>query len=134
MGLWRAVPGWEGLYEVSDTGHVRSLDRVVPGRHGPTRYQGRVLATYGAKYPVVCLAETGAGRKQYRYVHDLVLGAFVGPKPCGLEACHNNGNRKDNSLANLRYDTRSANARDTQRHRILRGEKHPGWKHGRYAA
>jgi hypothetical protein len=49
-------------------------------------------------------------------VHRLVLEAFVGPCPAGMEACHNNGVRTDNRLENLRWDTRSANCRDRIRH------------------
>lgn len=40
------------------------------------------------------------------------MEAFVGPKPLGLEVCHNNSNPHDNSLKNLRYDTRSGNFSD----------------------
>jgi hypothetical protein len=55
---------------------------------------------------------TGAGRIERCYVHDLVLLAFVGPKPEGLEVCHGNDVKADNRLQNLRYDTRSANAQE----------------------
>lgn len=127
---WTAVPGWEGLYEVSDRGRVRSLDRVVPGRHGPTRYKGRILTPAGKKYPIVTLAETGAGRRVCRTIHSLVMEGFVGPCPEGLEVCHNDGDGWNNRLDNLRYDTRSENAKDTYRHgrRKLRGEKSPAAK------
>lgn len=54
------------------------------------------------------------GRK-YR-VHRLVLEAFVGPCPPGMECCHNNGNPADNRLENLRWDTRSANCLDAVQH------------------
>ena len=110
---WRPIPCWEGLYECSDRGRVRSVDRVVKGRSGPTRYRGRMLKfglTTG--YCTVQLAETGAGRREHRYVHDLVLLTFVGPKPPGMEVCHGFYGPFCNELENLRYDTRSANARD----------------------
>jgi hypothetical protein len=66
----------------------------------------------GKGYPQVSLALTGVGRREYRYVHDLVLLAFVGAKPAGLEVCHGDGVKTNNRLSNLRYDTRSANALD----------------------
>src|SRR5439155_828868 len=50
------------------------------------------------------------------HVHRLVLEAFVGPPPEGAVACHENGNGYDNRVANLRWDTRKANAADTVRH------------------
>ena len=64
--------------------------------------------------PRVCLSE--AGRIYHRRICRLVLEAFVGPCPEGMEACHNNGDPADNRLENLRWDTRSANALDAVRH------------------
>lgn len=58
------------------------------------------------------------------YVHTAVLLAFVGERPEGLEACHNNGIPSDNRLENLRWDTRSSNRRDT----ILHGKDHNKFK------
>jgi HNH endonuclease len=50
-----------------------------------------------------------------RYVHDLVLEAFAGPRPAGLEACHGDGGRLDNSRGNLRYGSRVENMADAIR-------------------
>jgi len=118
---WRPVPEWDGLYEVSNLGRVRSLDRCVPyGRYGNTKYRGRVLRPgWSTGYAHVNLVETGQGVRECYYVHDLVLAAFVGPKPEGVEVCYGPAGASDNSLTNLRYDTRSANALD--RHRWGRG-------------
>ena len=59
------------------------------------------------------------GKKMIRRsVHILVLTAFRGPKPQGTEACHNNGNPYDNRIDNLRWDTRSSNAKDRSRHLV----------------
>lgn len=107
---WLPVPGMEGAYEVSDMGRVRSLDRlVVNGPRGATRpLRGRVLRIHLAKgYPSVSL---GASRKAC--VHTLVLLAFVGPRPDGMECCHWNGDPTDNRLQNLRWDTSSNNKKD----------------------
>ena len=56
------------------------------------------------------------GKKRYRYVHRLVLQTFVGPCPPGQEACHNDGDRGNNCLENLRWDLRCNNARDREKH------------------
>lgn len=56
------------------------------------------------------------GGYQQRKVHHLVLEAFVGPRPEGMQGCHNNGDSKDNCAANLRWDTPKANAMDTLLH------------------
>ena len=66
------------------------------------------------KYRVVTLYSDGV--KLRRYVHQLVLLSFVGPRPePHYECCHYNGIREDNSLKNLRWDTPKANAADKKR-------------------
>lgn len=116
---WRPVPGWEGLYEVSDQGRVRSMARKVwqTGRWG-TRFQrrvtGRILKPGIVRgYERVVLQDDGSTENVA--VHRLVLLAFVGPCPEGMEACHANDDRRDNRLANLRWDTKSANCLDRTR-------------------
>lgn len=117
---WRDVPGYEGAYEVSDLGRVRSLDRFIAFDH-PTRpglwRRGRMRRTPVGNhgYPTVSLTCT-RHRQRARLVHRLVLEAFVGPCPPGMEACHNNGDRTDSRLVNLRWDTSTENNRDTVRH------------------
>jgi len=69
--------------------------------------------TYG--YPVVNLA-TGDGRYRMRRVNRLVLEAFVGPCPTGKECCHDDGNRGNNALGNLRWGTKLDNSADRKRH------------------
>ncbi|RUU22663.1 HNH endonuclease [Mesorhizobium sp. M7A.F.Ca.AU.002.06.1.1] len=60
------------------------------------------------------------------YVHLLVLEAFVGPRPDGLEGCHNDGNPDNNRLDNLRWDTPESNQAD----RIAHGTDIRGIKNG----
>jgi hypothetical protein len=58
-------------------------------------------------------------KRKPMYVHRLVLEAFVGPCPEGMEACHNNGDRGDNRVENLRWDTRKGNFADKVDHGTL---------------
>lgn len=116
---WLPVLGWESYYEVSDQGRVRSLDRLAclgrGGRIGVRR--GRLLAPATDKrsgYRVVSLWASPVRRSAR--VHTLVLEAFVGPRPAGLEALHGNGNPSDNRLANLSWNTSTANAADVRAH------------------
>lgn len=113
---WLPVVGYEGLYEVSDLGRVRSLDRVV--RYGNVRYPkaGRILtpAVTAPGRRMVGLARDGKVANRRIYV--LVLEAFVGPRPQGADACHDDGDPSNDRLNNLRWDTASANRRDTIRH------------------
>lgn len=117
---WLPVVGFEGFYEVSDHGRVRSLDRIVYFRDGRKRRSpGRILKPWHSDrggYPVVGLKSPNRNRKAH--VHILVLEAFVGPRPDGLACCHNDGNGLNNSLINLRWDTYSANNHDLVKHGI----------------
>lgn len=64
-----------------------------------------------------------------RYVHHLILEAFVGPCPPGLECCHGDGDGTNNALGNLRWDTHQENAQDRVRHGTSdKGERNPGAK------
>ena len=104
MEVWKPVIGFDG-YEVSDLGRVRSFKcRTTPGRILSPGWKGT------ARYKAVCLF--GEDFKRYEKVHHLVLCAFIGPCPEGMEGCHNNGIHTDNKLSNLRWDTHTANMRD----------------------
>lgn len=114
---WLSVIGWEGYYEVSDLGRVRSVERIVPRSSGhPQRIRERILkALPGAHgYPRVNLCVDG--RYVQRTVHSLVLEAFVGPCPPGMESLHRNGVRTDCRLSNLRWGTSAENKADTRAH------------------
>jgi hypothetical protein len=114
---WRPVIGYAGFYEVSDQGHVRSLDRVTAS--GPRR--GKLLKPQilnnSAKHLQVSLSRYGNAR--HRLIHQLVLEAFVGPRPPGLECRHLNDDSTDNRLSNLVWGTRSENLHD-----MVRNGKH----------
>lgn len=127
---WRDVPGFEGRYQVSSIGRIKSLARQEPavshGKPGVRRISERILSL--KKMPNralrVCL---GAGREFY--VHRLVAAAFIGPAPDGAQVCHYDGNPANNCLPNLRYDTQSGNERDKKRHGTdAAGERNPGAK------
>lgn len=114
---WLPVAGWEGLYEVSDAGRVRSLPRVTTSYGGRTwNRQAKILhpTPNGTGHLAVTLKVGDA--KQFSLVHRLVLTAFGGPAPEGTECCHGNGDPADNRLSNLRWDTRLANVADRRRH------------------
>jgi hypothetical protein len=92
--IWKPIPDYEGLYEVSDQGRVRSRTRTLrPGRVGG--YAHLVLSK--------------RGKRRGFLVHRLVLLAHVGRCPDGHESSHLNGDRCDNRLANLAWETASAN-------------------------
>src|SRR5947207_9146057 len=84
---WLPIVGYEGFYEVSDLGWVRSLDRLVGGPQGPASriFPGRILKQYTQKpprdYPSVNLSRESV--PTVCPVHRLVLEAFAGPCPDG---------------------------------------------------
>lgn len=113
--VWLPIPGYAG-YEVSSFGSVRSF-RSYNGR-GPFVESARQILSKpakGKKYLRVGLA-TECGKTVSINVHILVLLAFVGPRPKGYDACHNDGYAQNNNVRNLRWDTKQSNADDKIKH------------------
>lgn len=114
---WLPVPEYETLYDVSDQGRIRSMDRSVKcGARGTRVIPGRILKQQVDRhgYPYVRLVKAG---KATRFgVHQLVLLAFVGPRPYGMVSRHRNGVSTDPRLINLQYGTQSENNRDAVLH------------------
>ncbi len=124
---WRPLPGFEGLYEASDQGRIRSLSRHLlladAFRMRWRRVEGTVLRPGRRRsgHLVVNLA----GRGQH-YVHRLVALAFHGPPPFeGAEVRHLNGDPSDNRAGNLSYGSRSRNTQDRKWHRLQPGRLSP---------
>lgn len=107
---WRAVPNYEGLYEVSDQGRVRSLERSVLTSHGVVRrYRGRLLRpTTLTGYHLVGLSKEG--QQEHIFVHRLVAFAFCDkPLHYQIQINHKNGIKSDNRPINLEWASRSEN-------------------------
>lgn len=104
---WLPVVGYEGLYEASDLGRVRSLHRAgVPYVLKP--------GISGGRYPTVSLWHLGKGRTYC--VHALVARAFIGPPPAGHEVRHMDGAFNNSRLDNLVYGTQGENNEDRKWH------------------
>lgn len=103
---------YEGLYEVSDVGEVRSIDRRILGNDGVIYpYKGQLIKAApnkNVRYMQVSLWKDNKGT--WKYVHRLVAQAFI-PNPLNLaEVNHLNGNRQDNRVSNLEWVSRIGNA------------------------
>lgn len=112
MEIWKDIPGYEGKYQASSLGRIRSLDRQIgtPGTVGCKFMKGRVLRPGPTKsgHLYVVLGHGAAGTP----VHQLIALTFIGPRPEGTEVCHNDGDPTNNQADNLRYDTRTNNILD----------------------
>lgn len=113
---WRPVVGYEGHYEVSDQGRVRSLRRDVPSRWGGTRkWGGKTLRGTVTNGGYVAVALSLNRKVKVRSVHRMVAEAFIGPIPDGMYVLHYNDVGTDNRLENLRIGTVSENGHDAVR-------------------
>lgn len=114
---WAAVAGYDGLYEVSNIGGVRSLDRIVALKSGnPSFRKGRRLKpslSSTGRYRVT-LRRNGS-QKQVN-VHRLVAIAFCPGRRPGYVVCHINGDPQDNRAENLYWGSMRENAQDMLRH------------------
>lgn len=118
---WLDIPGYGGHYQASTLGRIKSKARIVTKRN----FRGQIVRQkYGQKvlnptinnYGYLTVHISVDGKKMNRPVHHLVLFAFVGPRPNGMEACHNNGKSFDNRPENLRWDTHANNNADRKTH------------------
>ena len=96
--MWKTISGYPD-YQVSDAGEIKSFKQsklIIM----------KLLIMGGYRYVTLCRK----GDCKKRYVHRLVLDAFIGPCPKGLEANHLDGDKLNNYASNLEYVTRSENA------------------------
>lgn len=119
--FWKDVAGYDGLYQVSRNGDVRSF---IKWNGTDERMLKRYKSVRG--YLVVNLYKRRV-RKQ-TYIHQLVLKTFVGPRPDGMESRHLNDDRLDNRLENLCWGTQSENMLDRTRNGIANSGDHKGVK------
>lgn len=111
---WRDIPGYEGFYQVSDAGDVRSLDREISNGRGVYVQPGQPIAQHTAAKGYRAVGLNRDGRYRRKLVHRLVMSAFVGED--ARQVRHRNGNPADNRLPNLRYGTNSENQQDSVDH------------------
>lgn len=113
---WRPIEGYEG-YEVSNYGRVRSVDRTIQRKDGRTqRCKGRMLKPREHEKGYLTVNPCNEDGNKNRYVHRLVLEAFVGKCPDGMETLHIDGDPTNNRVDNLRWGSSSDNPLDIIRH------------------
>lgn len=115
MEEWKPIPGYEGLYEVSNRGQVRSLDQVLNRKHGTVKWPGRVLKPQrGSKgHYGVNLCRQGSSKTHY--IHKLVAQAYI-PNTEGFPLVrHLDDVKENNRVENLAWGTHKDNALDAIR-------------------
>lgn len=118
---WKDVVGYEGLYQVSSLGRVKSF-------HSWRGKKERIINPFPNRdgYRKVDL-RTSDGKRKTKSVHTLVLEAFAGEQPPEMQCNHKDGIKSNNRLENLEYCTRCENVLHTYRNlgRVpMRGERH----------
>jgi len=101
--IWKDVVGFEGRYQVSSFGRLK----------GPRGITNGSLGSRG--YSQVCLREVGARYGVSKNLHVVVAESFFGPRPDGMHVCHADGDKQNNNIKNLRYDTAKGNWEDFRR-------------------
>jgi len=142
--VWKGVDGFE-FYEVSNHGRIKSKMRKITrknprwenGKSQIVTLGGKIINGWVAKPRSTCLyyrrsvALRKDGNTYIKKVHQLVLMAFIGDCPKGMECCHIDGNPLNNYYKNLRWGTHKSNVKDSITHGtktnppVHIGETHP---------
>lgn len=116
--VWKDIPGYEGMYQVSNMGRVKSLPRVVPHGSSKTTIRERILRPGINRRGYRSVVLRREGKSITREVHVLVASAFLGKRTEKDEQIrHLNGIPTDNRAGNLAYGTRSQNQIDVYDYR-----------------
>ena len=114
--LWKPITGYEGKYEVSNLGRIKSLSRIIKQKNGRQRkIKERILvpARMGNYHGVVLCNDNGMKK---HYIHRLVCTAFLG-NPIGdrITVNHIDGDKYNNKLSNLEWSSYSENLKHAYR-------------------
>jgi len=124
--IWKPVLGFEGRYEVSSAGRVKSLPKKMRNLYGEWISKSRIMkpSIDPCGRLILCLRKDG--NRFMFLVSKLVAEAFHGKRPLGMECCHNDGNSANNKSSNLRWDTKEKNEAD----KIIHGTSNRGVRNG----
>lgn len=123
--IWKDVPGYEGKYQASTYGRIRSLGRFRVGRYGNLcKISGKMLkfTTMDNGYLAISMHLNSA--QKTRLVHQVVLETFVGPCPPGMQTRHfPDADKSNNRLANLEWASHQQNMKDQyEQGTLVKGE------------
>lgn len=123
MEQWKDITDYEGMYQVSDQGKVRGLNRTAIRGNKIIRVKGMQLAERPNDKGYLTVSLCKKGVRQNYYIHRLVAISFI-PNPDHLpEVNHKNGNKKDNRVTELEWATTSANIQHAHDTGLNKGRK-----------
>jgi hypothetical protein len=115
--IWKDIPEYEGLYQVSNLGRVKSLPKEWTVGNGTIkRHSGKILKLHANRHGYLMVRLSKNIKPRGFGVHQLVAIAFLNHKPCGLKLVidHVNDNPSDNRVENLQIVTQRYNSHKTQ--------------------
>lgn len=127
MEIWKDVKGYEGIYEVSNLGNVKSKDRlIVTSKNIVAKINQRILKKKVTKKGYERLTLSVSGKHKDVGVHRLVAQAFIQNPENKKEVNHIDGNKQNNQISNLEWCTRNENEKHAFKIGLksLKGEKH----------
>lgn len=117
--IWKNIPGYD-FYEASNLGRIRSWRQWGGNnrQHNLKASKPRLMTPCPNGEGYMCISVRKNKKNESIRIHKLIMLAFYGPSPNPkIHICHTDGDKKNNLLENLRYDTATNNCRDRLRHR-----------------
>jgi hypothetical protein len=115
--IWRQIKGYEGIYDISSSGRVRSY---LNWKWGPVETPQRILKNFSTIHGYMVVILNKRGVKKTVTIHSMVLNAFLCQRPIGMVSCHKDNNKKNNNVENLCWDTPQSNSMNyrSQNHKL----------------
>lgn len=129
--VWKPIPNWDGYYEISNYGEVRTIPHVIMRSNGVRQtIQGRKLKPSKDHRGYLQVHLYRNGNRTHLTIHVGVAKTFIGDRPDGYDVCHNDGDKYNNFVGNLRYGTKSSNMYDRVKHGVHHNSIKTHCKHG----
>ena len=129
--IWKDIKGYEGLYQVSDSGKVKSLTRKNIRRDGVVRIlKGKKINPKLSKHGYLFVTLSKNGKLKNMSIHRLVAVAFIDNSHNKMEVNHKDGNKLNNSVDNLEWMTRKENMLHAKKNKLInyKGDSSPNRK------
>lgn len=108
---WRDIPGWEGYYQASTDGRIRSVNRVIEVDGKKRNWKGRILTLFPDKDGYLRVKLCRNGKYPTHKVHRLVASTFLLSEPNEKQVNHKDGNKQNNDVSNIHWCTPAENRR-----------------------